>query len=258
MKVSRKALLVDDDIDALNELGEAVESAGLEVVCCSNGTQAFETLNMIPDISVLITDIMMPNLSGLDLIEKIIRVIGSKRQLFIGIISGVASKDDLARAINLPVSFYINKPVNYKELYDACCFLRVESLDQLNIKYKSQLIDTNYYSRDNANDFLIKINNIKKRINYNNNLINKYEIDDSKFRILLEMYCGYILNQPIPISSVCGFDGIPYTTGLRKITELERSGLIIRKKLSESPRRINVDLTQYGINTIITILETMK
>ena len=63
-------LLVEDVHDVLNSLRELLQSKGYEVLCAENGKSAMEILHThTRNIDLLVTDIVMPNMSGDDLAE---------------------------------------------------------------------------------------------------------------------------------------------------------------------------------------------
>ena len=71
-----EAILVDDEILALRMLKELVDWSGLGINICAtamDGEEAFEAfMRFKPDL--IITDICMPRTSGLDFIEKVIKI----------------------------------------------------------------------------------------------------------------------------------------------------------------------------------------
>ncbi|MSU32975.1 MAG: response regulator [Pedosphaera sp.] len=63
-------LLVDDDADFRNLLEKVILRFGMEVVKASDGNEAIEKLSQ-QSFNLLITDILMPNVEGIELILKI-------------------------------------------------------------------------------------------------------------------------------------------------------------------------------------------
>ena len=70
--MSQKTLLVvDDEATIRTILVQVFKQAGFRVLCASNGVQAMEVVNGIPEpIDVLITDMTMPLMAGDELIER--------------------------------------------------------------------------------------------------------------------------------------------------------------------------------------------
>ena len=63
----RRILLVDDNVDLLDMTRELFEDRGFEVWTATNGAEAVETLQKVPEMDVLFTDIVMPGMNGFQL-----------------------------------------------------------------------------------------------------------------------------------------------------------------------------------------------
>ena len=68
----RTVLLVEDDLDIRDVLQDVLESDGYDVVPAANGKQAldFLTLNDPPGADLVILDLMMPMISGWDVLDR--------------------------------------------------------------------------------------------------------------------------------------------------------------------------------------------
>ena len=60
-------LLVDDDHDVRETSADMLEELGYRVVQASSGKEALDLLDGNPDLDVMVTDIRMPGMSGLEL-----------------------------------------------------------------------------------------------------------------------------------------------------------------------------------------------
>ena len=65
-----RILLVDDDHELGQMLSDHLETERLEVTVCSTGEEGVETI-ATDDFDLLILDIMLPGMSGLDVLKKI-------------------------------------------------------------------------------------------------------------------------------------------------------------------------------------------
>ena len=70
-KAPKKVLLVEDDLDVRDTLQDLLESEGLDVIPAANGKQAidFLTLNDPPGADLVILDLMMPLVSGWEVLD---------------------------------------------------------------------------------------------------------------------------------------------------------------------------------------------
>ena len=67
-----RCLLVEDDLDVRDTLQDLLESEGFDVVPAANGKQAidFLTLNQPAGADLVILDLMMPMVSGWEVLER--------------------------------------------------------------------------------------------------------------------------------------------------------------------------------------------
>jgi two-component system response regulator YesN len=123
-----KLILVEDEVIIRKGLRQLIEHVigGFEVVGeAGNGREALELLKSVPP-DLLITDIRMDEMNGIEMIKKI-RV--QYPNLYILIISGYADFEYAKQAIKYGISDYILKPVDRIEVTQA--------LDNFRRKHKS-------------------------------------------------------------------------------------------------------------------------
>ena len=66
-----KILVVDDDKEIVQLLEIYVRNEGYEPVSAYNGKDALTKLNTTPDIGLVILDLMMPEMDGMEVIKRI-------------------------------------------------------------------------------------------------------------------------------------------------------------------------------------------
>lgn len=111
----KKILIAEDDDTSREIIVDIVQSMGLAAFQSSNGGLTLKILYDNPDINLLISDIMMPELDGMMLI-KIIRGNKKFQDLPIIIISGVAAINEINHILELGPSIFLDKPINASEL----------------------------------------------------------------------------------------------------------------------------------------------
>jgi len=75
-------LLVDDD-ESVRELGARIlERRGFRVILASDGVQALALSSDEPDVHMLVTDVVMPKLGGVELAKKLLELRPATRVLF--------------------------------------------------------------------------------------------------------------------------------------------------------------------------------
>ncbi len=111
----RRVLVVDDDARNIYALATVLEGADMEVLSATNGRQAIEMMRSTPDISVVLMDIMMPEMDGYQTMREIRRD-GRFRALPILALTAKAMKGDREKCLEAGASDYIAKPVNTDQL----------------------------------------------------------------------------------------------------------------------------------------------
>ncbi|HTB80743.1 MAG TPA: HAMP domain-containing protein [Opitutaceae bacterium] len=111
----RKVLVVDDDARNIFALTTMLENHEMEVVSATNGRQAIELIQQQPDISVVLMDIMMPEMDGYETMQEI-RKDPKLSTLPILALTAKAMKGDRDKCLAAGASDYVAKPVNTNEL----------------------------------------------------------------------------------------------------------------------------------------------
>ena len=108
-----KILIVDDDKLILESISYKLKEDGYEVVVAEDG---FEALNIIDKIKIdlVISDVMMPNISGLGLLNLLKQFYFNKIPVII--ISSLDKADMVLSSIGLGAVDFIRKPIDFKKL----------------------------------------------------------------------------------------------------------------------------------------------
>ena len=114
-----KILIAEDDADLLKIFQTVLRKEGYEVIPVEDGAKALEYLNR-EYVDLIISDIMMPNLDGYQLITAL-RDAGQKTPILL--ITAKEGFDDMRKGFSLGTDDYMVKPVNMNELV-----LRVQAL----------------------------------------------------------------------------------------------------------------------------------
>ena len=111
----KKILIVDDDVRNVFALATVLEEKNMEVIAGNNGLEALELLAEQPDISIVLMDIMMPEMDGYEAMRKI-RKQPQHRKLPIIALTAKAMKGDKAKCIDAGANDYLSKPVDTDKL----------------------------------------------------------------------------------------------------------------------------------------------
>lgn len=113
-----RLIIVDDEKIIRESIRSLIdwESLGIEVVgVCKNGLEAYDAiLDSYPDI--VLTDIKMPGLSGLELIEKLN---DTRENIQFIILSGYSEFEYAKQAMRFGIRHYLLKPCNENQIIEA-------------------------------------------------------------------------------------------------------------------------------------------
>lgn len=93
--IKKRILVVDDNPQSRKLLKGILEWAGYEVVVVEGGDEAIEYLSVEQDFALIITDILMPYMSGIELVEKLKTYKETKNIPILGISAHLSEKGDL-------------------------------------------------------------------------------------------------------------------------------------------------------------------
>ncbi|MFQ5457344.1 MAG: sigma-54-dependent transcriptional regulator [Myxococcota bacterium] len=106
-------LVVDDSEGIRNYLKNLLSIKGYQVRCASDGEQALGLLSSGYRPSIIVLDVMMPGLDGLDTLRRIKSV---DEEVPVIMLSVVGKARTIVEAMNLGASDYLNKPFEEEEL----------------------------------------------------------------------------------------------------------------------------------------------
>jgi len=111
-EVIKRILIVDDEENTRIGLTKLLTQEGFEVESAANGNEALDYLSH-KKVSLVISDINMPNMNGLVFLRELSRKFPSTNVIMITAYGGVES---YLEAMNLGAYEYLHKPVRLDEL----------------------------------------------------------------------------------------------------------------------------------------------
>jgi len=112
----RTILLVDDDVRNVFALTSALEQRGAHVEVGRNGFEALAKLDEVENIDLVLMDVMMPGMDGLEATRRI-RQDARFARLPIIAITAKAMKDDQEQCLAAGANDYLAKPIDLTRLY---------------------------------------------------------------------------------------------------------------------------------------------
>ena len=117
MQEPYKILVVDDEPDLeplmLQRMRQSIRAGHYTFVFAQNGVEALEMLTHVDDIDMVLTDINMPQMDGLTLLEQIPKVDPNIRSV---IISAYGDMKNIRTAMNRGAFDFVTKPLDFEDL----------------------------------------------------------------------------------------------------------------------------------------------
>ncbi|HZK88081.1 MAG TPA: response regulator transcription factor [Anaerovoracaceae bacterium] len=133
----KKVLVVEDEAKISEVIKSFLESKGFVVLVAENGRQAFGLIDK-ENISLIILDLMLPDMSG----EEICMKIRKTSRVPIIMVTAKADEEDMLKGLGIGADDYITKPFSLKELFARIeVVLRRSSDDLIPLYNKNSFLD---------------------------------------------------------------------------------------------------------------------
>ncbi|MCF2493250.1 response regulator [Dyadobacter chenhuakuii] len=113
--VGKKILVADDDMRNIFALSAVLEESGFKIEIATNGREAIEKLEDTPEIDLVLMDVMMPEMDGIEATRKI-REVPRWANLPIIAVTAKAMQGDREQCLAAGANDYISKPVDVDKL----------------------------------------------------------------------------------------------------------------------------------------------
>ena len=107
----KRVLIVDDSPTVRTQIARLLDEAGFETTEASDGVDGIEKLEANGDVRLVILDVNMPRMSGLDMLEKV-KQNGHYQDLAIIMLTSEGQKSTVERAKRAGAKGWIVKPFN--------------------------------------------------------------------------------------------------------------------------------------------------
>lgn len=136
----KKILVVEDDMDIHNLIKNVLEKERYDVISAYSGTEALLLIEK-KDLDLILLDLMIPGLSGEEIIKKV-------KNIPIIVISAKISSGDKVNALSIGANDYITKPFDTNELLARIKVqLRLSKKDNnVSLSYKDMILDKNSHT----------------------------------------------------------------------------------------------------------------
>ena len=111
-----KKILIIDDEEGIRESLRLILSDNYDLIVTDSGEQGLESLKNEESIGLVLLDIKMPKINGLDVLKEIKK---QRPDVNVIMVTGYKSVDTAAEATKLGASSYIVKPFKADEILDS-------------------------------------------------------------------------------------------------------------------------------------------
>jgi len=110
---SANILLVEDELELLDANAELLRSIGYSVRCAGSGLEALELIPEIPQLDLVITDVVMPKMNGREFADRLLQMRPQTKVLFV---SGHTDDVVLQAGISTLGTPFLQKPFSLRQL----------------------------------------------------------------------------------------------------------------------------------------------
>jgi len=259
---SLDVLVVDDDQEAVEELVEYLSKANLRCRPAADGWAALQVLADGYRPQVVVTDLRMPELSGMEFAERLSQLGEGERPEII-FVSGNAGFDDAVQAIRLGARDMLTKPIDGPRLVRAVKSAQHARQMRLRAKEtpppaapapggKSKAAeDGGPVARKRA-----ALSELKTMRRLRSQYFPAELFSDPCWEMLLDLYDAALVGAEVTVTSLGAASGVPQTTALRRMETLQAHHLIVRTEDKADKRRTIIKLSDAGMHAVENFFET--
>lgn len=240
--VGADVVVVDDEEAAANEMAHCLVNAGLNCSAISNPWHALRRLAHEDGPQVAVVDVRMPELNGLELVERL-NTAGIAKRPEVILVSGNADLDDALLAMRLGVRRLLLKPLDLAELVREVKSAGVER--ELRARRSLALLQSKGQDEQGLSiDAMIAFSLWRERI------FPREMLSDHCWRMFLELYRLGFQERSVSLTSLALVSGLPMATAIRRIHTMRDLGLVTYTADVNDRRRTFVDLSKAGVQQI--------
>lgn len=245
------ALVVDDDSAAVEELIECLVKAGVSCLSAGTGGEALQILAEGNRAKVVVSDLRMPELTGLEFAGRLAKLTEDNRPEVI-FVSGHAGFDDAVEAIRLGARDLLTKPVDGPRLVRAVKAALL--VRQARERAAASVAEPgNGGPADRKRAALKDMRSMRKMRSQH---FPTELFSDPCWEMLLDLYDAQLAGAEVTVTSLGVASGVPLTTALRRMDQLSEHGLIERSGDAGDKRRTIVRLSQEGLEAVESFFRT--
>lgn len=272
-----RVLIVDDEVRTLRVFRRVLLQLDAHCMALTNAAEVADVLRQHPTIEVLICDLRMPEIDGIQLIQQVREQFGEQRALEFILVSGHVSMESAIAALRLEAVEFLSKPVMPRDLLASVrkAMLKTQLIKTV-IENRARHVDSapaiapgslalflstltssamswsmpdaaaprdylpHYGQEYDSLRFLKRLHEARVR------LFGEALLPDPAWSILAELMRAALTGRRVAVTALCAASKAPFTTALRRIDDLIEAGLAARTRDPTDRRRSYIELTDAG------------
>lgn len=249
-----RVLIVDDDRAAAEEYAESVRLLGYQAEATFDAATALRRIAADAQIGIVISDIDMPGMSGLSLLDEIAARFAATRDIVALVITGYGGLDAAIEAMRSEAIDFLRKPLCPEDLAAALrrAIRRWQQHQNARLTAANLPISTadapghagvaEPGEADEAATLLRMVRMLIRLRERRGEFLDPQLFSDPVWDILLDLTSASLEGKVSPVSSVCLAARVPMSTALRHIRHLVKTGMVRRWQDPDDRRRDLLEL----------------
>jgi CheY-like chemotaxis protein len=254
-------LVVDDNLDEIAELCDAIDSLGHRVKGAESVRSALHVLEQDRSVKIVITDIRMDGLDGFDLLAELDARYGRSRPITKIVVSGHQEYDYALEAMRHGAIDIIKKPCSantIKAVIRRALIQQGQNVTGLKGTDKWDEDENLPLPPGQDGKRLKLLKWLQKQRVLRGDLIECASFSDPAWDIFLDLCAARYSKQKASISSACAATDAPFSTALRYVNRLVDEKLAIRYDDPHDKRRNMLELSETGQERIEAYLAELE
>jgi|CXWL01.1.fsa_nt_gi DNA-binding response OmpR family regulator len=242
------ALVLDDDPICAQELARYLTRNFIAAVPATNIAAARDALDRHEGIKVLISDIRMPDMSGIEFAIDLANSQQSEQPLKVLFMTGQATIDLAVAALRIGASDFLTKPVRPRQVAERVTKLLAEPTPSRAVVLV-ETPSTEVSATPVATQAYWLLKERKGRM-ARERIMGEGFKDEPGWNMIMELMHARLSGQKVPVSALCAASGVPQTTALRRLGELMGDGYIAKERDPNDARRLWVQPTERTVELV--------
>jgi CheY-like chemotaxis protein len=265
-------LVVEDDPASREEYLEFLTSLGYSSRAVSHGAEAIKAIASTPSIGIVVTDLDMPTMDGLSLLNELQTRFTPFRPLVPIVVTGMNTVETAVEAMRSDAIDFLPKPVPPAEFAAALRRasarwtilhgqFRLLSLMELgnSLTIQSPTMANTPSDRQNPSREVLQkfVRSILKARQQRAEFMDASKFADPAWDIMLDLTSAALEGRSVPALSVSVAANVPMTTALRYVKRLVEDGVVKRWDDPGDKRRSLLALENHALESMIQYLTTV-